>query len=74
MSQSGGLINAFLELGNARALGFNYLISGGNEAVVNAADYLEWLTERFANAGHHLHRRGRQGRDTLSRRAGARRA
>ena len=44
VSQSGGLINAFLELGNARALGFNYLISGGNEAVVNAADYLEWLT------------------------------
>jgi acyl-CoA synthetase (NDP forming) len=45
VSQSGGLINAFLELGNARALGFNYLISGGNEAVVNAADYLEWLTQ-----------------------------
>lgn len=43
VSQSGGLINAFLELGNSRALGFNYLISGGNEAVVNAADYLEWL-------------------------------
>jgi acetyltransferase len=43
LSQSGGLINAFLELGDARALGFNYLISGGNEAVVNAADYLEWL-------------------------------
>ncbi|MEA3027758.1 MAG: hypothetical protein QOF91_3043, partial [Alphaproteobacteria bacterium] len=45
VSQSGGLINAFLELGNARALGFNYLISGGNEAVVNAADYLEWVAQ-----------------------------
>lgn len=45
VSQSGGLINAFLELGNNRAIGFNYLIAGGNEAVVNAADYLEWLTD-----------------------------
>ena len=45
VSQSGGLINAFIELGNNRALGFNYLISGGNEATVNAADYLEWLAD-----------------------------
>jgi acetyltransferase len=45
MSQSGGLINALLELGRNRGLGFNYLISAGNEAVVNAADYLEWLAE-----------------------------
>jgi len=45
VSQSGGLINAFIELGNSRAIGFNTLISGGNEAVVNAADYLEWLAD-----------------------------
>lgn len=45
VSQSGGLINAFIELGGNRALGFNYLITGGNEAVVNTADYLEWLTD-----------------------------
>src|SRR5215468_7852372 len=45
VSQSGGLINAFIELGNNRAIGFNTLISGGNEAVVNAADYLEWLAD-----------------------------
>jgi acetyltransferase len=45
VSQSGGLINAFIELGNNRALGFNTLISGGNEITVNAADYLEWLTD-----------------------------
>lgn len=44
-SQSGGLINALLELGRNRGLGFNYLISAGNEAVVNAADYLEWLAD-----------------------------
>src|SRR5262245_3480508 len=43
VSQSGGLINAFVELGGNRALGFNYLISGGNETVVNTADYLAWL-------------------------------
>jgi acyl-CoA synthetase (NDP forming) len=45
VSQSGGLINAFIELGDSRALGFNYMISAGNEAVVNAADYLEWLAQ-----------------------------
>jgi acetyltransferase len=44
-SQSGGLINALLELGRNRGLGFNYLISAGNEAVINAADYLEWLAD-----------------------------
>ena len=41
VSQSGGLINAFLELGNARALGFNYLISGGNEADAIPASFDE---------------------------------
>lgn len=45
VSQSGGLINAFTELGYTRGLGFNYLISAGNEAVVNAADHLEWLAD-----------------------------
>lgn len=43
VSQSGGLINATLELGLNRGLGFNYVISGGNEAVVSSADYIEWL-------------------------------
>jgi acyl-CoA synthetase (NDP forming) len=45
VSQSGGLINAFVELGFCRDIGFNYLISAGNEAVVQTADYLEWLAE-----------------------------
>ena len=45
VSQSGGLINAFMELGYARDLGFNYLISAGNEAVVHTADYLDWLAD-----------------------------
>lgn len=43
ISQSGGLINALCELGRNRDIGFNYLISAGNEAVVNGADYLDWL-------------------------------
>lgn len=43
ISQSGGLINASLELGRNRHLGFNYVISAGNEAVISAADYLEFL-------------------------------
>lgn len=45
VSQSGGLINAFMELGYARGLGFNYVISAGNEAVINAADHLDWLAD-----------------------------
>jgi acetyltransferase len=45
VSQSGGLINAFVELGFSRDIGFNYLISAGNEAVVQTADYLEWLAD-----------------------------
>jgi len=41
-SQSGGLINALLELGRNRGLGFQLLrsSSAGNEAAVNSADYL----------------------------------
>ncbi|MCZ6448485.1 MAG: acetate--CoA ligase family protein [Alphaproteobacteria bacterium] len=45
VSQSGGLINATMELGINRGLGFNYLISGGNEAVVTSADYISWLAD-----------------------------
>ena len=45
VSQSGGLINATLELGINRGLGFNYLISSGNEAVVTSADYIAWLAD-----------------------------
>lgn len=45
VSQSGGLINAVLELALNRGLGFNYLISGGNEAAVGSADYIGWLAD-----------------------------
>ena len=45
VSQSGGLINATMELGINRGLGFNYLISGGNEAVATSADYISWLAD-----------------------------
>ncbi len=45
VSQSGGLINATMELGINRGLGFNYLISAGNEAVVTGADYISWLAD-----------------------------
>jgi acyl-CoA synthetase (NDP forming) len=45
ISQSGGLINALCELGRNRDIGFNYLISAGNETVVNGADYFDWLAD-----------------------------
>ncbi|MFL2668965.1 MAG: CoA-binding protein [Alphaproteobacteria bacterium] len=43
VSQSGGLLNAVIELGHNRALGFNYLLSAGNEAVVSSADFINFL-------------------------------
>jgi acyl-CoA synthetase (NDP forming) len=45
VSQSGGLLNATMELGINRGIGFNYLISAGNEAVVTGADYISWLAD-----------------------------
>ncbi|MDA1325823.1 MAG: acetate--CoA ligase family protein [Proteobacteria bacterium] len=45
VSQSGGLLNATIELGHNRTIGFNYLLSGGNEAVVTSADYIDWLAD-----------------------------
>ncbi len=44
VSQSGGLTNTVVELGASRSVGFNYLISSGNEAVLETADYIEFLT------------------------------
>ncbi len=45
ISQSGGLTNAITELGASRNIGFNYIISSGNEAVVEMADYIEYLAD-----------------------------
>lgn len=45
VSQSGGLMNAVLELGRNRGLGFDYLISAGNGTIVGLPDYLDWLAE-----------------------------
>jgi acyl-CoA synthetase (NDP forming) len=45
ISQSGGLTNAVTELGASRNVGFNYMISSGNEAVVEMADYIEYLAQ-----------------------------
>ncbi len=45
VSQSGGLTNAVTELAASRNTGFNYIISSGNEAVVEMADYIEYLAD-----------------------------
>ncbi len=45
VSQSGGLLNAAVELGHNRGIGYNYLISGGNEAVITSADFIDWLAD-----------------------------
>src|SRR4051812_40014403 len=45
VSQSGGLLNAFAELTANRGIGVNYLISSGNEAVLEMADYIDYLAD-----------------------------
>src|SRR5215475_10482904 len=45
VSQSGGLLNSFAELVANRGIGANYLISSGNEAVLEMADYIECLAD-----------------------------
>src|SRR5215510_10062665 len=45
VSQSGGLLNSFAELVSNRGIGVNYLISSGNEAVLEMADYIDVLAD-----------------------------
>ena len=45
VSQSGGLVNAFAELTTNRGIGVNYLISSGNEAVLDMSDYITFLAD-----------------------------
>jgi acyl-CoA synthetase (NDP forming) len=45
VSQSGGLLNAVAELTSNRGIGINYLISSGNEAGLEMADYIDFLAD-----------------------------
>ena len=45
LSQSGGLLNAVAAFAADRQVGLNYLISFGNQAVVTAADYIDFLAD-----------------------------
>jgi acetyltransferase len=45
VSQSGGLLNSFAELTANRGIGVNYLISSGNEAGLDMADYIAELAD-----------------------------
>jgi acyl-CoA synthetase (NDP forming) len=45
VSQSGGLLNAIAELSANRGIGLNYLISSGNEAALDMADYIAFLAD-----------------------------
>src|SRR5215470_7068411 len=50
VSQSGGLLNSFAELVSNRGIGANYLVSSGNEAVLEMADYIDFLADDPATA------------------------
>ncbi len=43
--QSSGMLNLFLNLGTRRGVGFHLAISGGNEAILTAADYLSYAAD-----------------------------
>lgn len=45
VSQSGGLLNAVAERAANRGIGINYLISMGNQAVLDLADYIDFLAD-----------------------------
>ncbi len=45
VSQSGGLLNSFAELSANRGIGINYLVSSGNEAGLEMADYIAHLAD-----------------------------
>jgi acyl-CoA synthetase (NDP forming) len=45
VSQSGGLLNSFAELTGNRGIGVNYLVSSGNEAGLEMADYIAHLAD-----------------------------
>src|SRR5215470_9308997 len=45
VSQSGGLLNSVAELATNRGVGINYMISSGNEAVLEMGDYIDFLAE-----------------------------
>jgi acetate---CoA ligase (ADP-forming) len=45
VSQSGGLLNSFAELTANRGIGINYLVSSGNEAGLEMADYIAYLAD-----------------------------
>jgi acetate---CoA ligase (ADP-forming) len=50
ITQSGGLLNAVAELCANRGIGLNYLASIGNQAVVDMADYIDFLAEDNATS------------------------
>lgn len=43
--QSSGMMNLLMNMGSARGLGFHIAASGGNEVVLNSADYLAYAAE-----------------------------
>ena len=53
VSQSGGLLNSFAELtATNRGIGVNYLVSSGNEAGLEMADYIAYLADDPGHQGH----------------------
>lgn len=46
--QSGALTFAFLSRGRARGLAFGHQVSAGNQAVLEAHDYVDWLCDQAA--------------------------
>lgn len=50
VSQSGGLMNAVMELSANRGIGLNYTVSMGNQAAMDLADYIDFLADDTATS------------------------
>ena len=58
IAQSGGIGFALFNRGKAAGIGFSYVISTGNEADLNMADFLDYMVEDPEHARRHAVLRG----------------
>ncbi len=54
ISQSGGIGFSFFDLGRSKSLAFRYIVTTGNEACLEAFDYVEWMLDEGETAAYLL--------------------
>jgi acetate---CoA ligase (ADP-forming) len=54
ISQSGGIGFSFFDLGRSKGLAFRYIVTTGNEACLEAFDYVDWMLDEGQTAAYLL--------------------